>query len=259
MASRRRFSRAASWRRGVPLVEGPNTVTATARDFCGNESMDTVAIELEGTPPELSASVSKVCSGVVHISGTASDLHSAVRVSVEGPAPPVQLFVAADGTFSGPVTVPEGLASLAVVAVDAAGNESRQTFELQPVICQVFDRCHTAGMCDFAGMCGLPVPTGAASCNGCGSVPGGLTAWWPGDATPADVLEAHGATLRGDATFGAGLVGNAFVLDGEGDFVDVAHDASLNVGTGDFSLSLWGQLQQHERRADHRREVHPGG
>lgn len=38
---------------------------------------------------------------------------------------------------------------------------------------------------------------------------------------------------------GQALVGQAFVLDGAGDFVDVPHDPALNVGAGDFTVDLW--------------------
>ena len=58
-------------------------------------------------------------------------------------------------------------------------------------------------------------------------------------ATLTTSLAAANAVLRGDAAMGAGFVGNAFVLDGDGDFVDVAHNPALNVGTGDFTVDLW--------------------
>jgi hypothetical protein len=45
--------------------------------------------------------------------------------------------------------------------------------------------------------------------------------------------------LHDNATTGAGLVDQAFILDGDGDFVSVPHDPALNVGTGDFTVDLW--------------------
>ncbi len=131
----------------VPLVEGPNVVTATARDFCGNEAVHAISVELDTIPPQLAATVGKVCSGVVRVSGTTSDLHGPVRVTVEGPSPPAQLVVAADGTFGGSVTVPEGLAEIAIVAADSAGNASRQVFELALVTCSAASQCHNVGVC----------------------------------------------------------------------------------------------------------------
>ena len=39
--------------------------------------------------------------------------------------------------------------------------------------------------------------------------------------------------------FGAGIVGDAFVLAGNGDYVDVADAPSVDVGAGDFTVGLW--------------------
>jgi hypothetical protein len=77
---------------------------------------------------------------------------------------------------------------------------------------------------------------GARSCF---PSPAGLTGWWPGDGNTDDIIGGHGAVLHGDATTGPGLVDQAFILDGEGDFVSVPHDAALNLGTSDFTIDLW--------------------
>jgi len=73
----------------------------------------------------------------------------------------------------------------------------------------------------------------------CYPPPDGLTGWWPGDGSPADLIGGRDAVLHGDARFGPGLVDQAFVLDGDGDFVEVPHDPALNPGTGDFTVALW--------------------
>ena len=73
----------------------------------------------------------------------------------------------------------------------------------------------------------------------CVDPPEGITGWWPGDGNTDDIVGGRNAVLRGDADTGPGLVGNAFVLDGDGDFVEVAHNPALNVGTGDFTVDLW--------------------
>jgi len=79
-------------------------------------------------------------------------------------------------------------------------------------------------------------PQGARSCF---PPPHGLTGWWPGDGNTDDIVGARDALLRGNATTGAGLVDQAFILDGEGDFVDVPHDPALNFGTNDFTVAQW--------------------
>jgi len=73
----------------------------------------------------------------------------------------------------------------------------------------------------------------------CVRPPLGLTGWWPGDGDHDDIVGGRDAVLRGDASFGPGIVDKAFVLDGDGDFVDVPDDSALDVGTGDFTVDLW--------------------
>jgi hypothetical protein len=69
--------------------------------------------------------------------------------------------------------------------------------------------------------------------------PSGLVGWWPGDGDTAD-LSGHNlpGTLHDNATFGPGQVGQAFVFDGDGDWVDLG-DQTGDFGTADFSLALW--------------------
>lgn len=73
----------------------------------------------------------------------------------------------------------------------------------------------------------------------CAVEPPSLTAWWAGDGTSHDIRGARHGNLMGGATFASGLVGDAFALNGVGAYVEVPHDASLNVGSGDFSVDLW--------------------
>lgn len=75
--------------------------------------------------------------------------------------------------------------------------------------------------------------------SSCPPMPGDLTHWWPGDGSGADIVAGRSATLNGGATFGLGLVGQAFVLDGVDDFVSVPDDPALDVGTRDFTIALW--------------------
>ena len=79
------------------------------------------------------------------------------------------------------------------------------------------------------------VVTVASSCL---APPIGLIAWWPGNGSAQDIVGGHDALLRGDASFGPGLVDQAFVLDGNGDFVEV-NDPIFNFGTNDFTVGLW--------------------
>jgi hypothetical protein len=58
--------------------------------------------------------------------------------------------------------------------------------------------------------------------TGCVQAPSGLVAWWPGDGNADDIVGGNNGTLMNGATFAPGLVGQAFSLDGSGDFVDTA-------------------------------------
>jgi sialidase-1 len=67
----------------------------------------------------------------------------------------------------------------------------------------------------------------------------GLVDWWPGDESAADVVGYRTGTLKGNARISPGLVGGAFSLDGDGDFVEVPSDSMLDFGEQDFTVSLW--------------------
>jgi cysteine-rich repeat protein len=75
--------------------------------------------------------------------------------------------------------------------------------------------------------------------QGCIDPPTGLRGWWTGDGTVADLSSAHDAALEGGAGYSSGQVGQAFALDGVDDWVSVADDPALDVGTGDWAVSLW--------------------
>jgi hypothetical protein len=79
----------------------------------------------------------------------------------------------------------------------------------------------------------------AQSANVCYPPLASLTGWWPGNGSPDDVIGGRDAVLHDDATTGPGLIGQAFVLDGDGDFLEIPHDPALNPGTGDFAVALW--------------------
>ncbi len=73
----------------------------------------------------------------------------------------------------------------------------------------------------------------------CAALPAGLIHWWPGEGNAVDVQgNTHGA-LRNGATFGEGKVGQAFLLDGVDDFIDLGNDTSLHFSSSAFTLALW--------------------
>jgi hypothetical protein len=69
--------------------------------------------------------------------------------------------------------------------------------------------------------------------------PAGMTNWWPGDGNSIDIVGGLDGEFIDGATTGPGVVDSAFVLDGDGDFINVPDDAALDLGTGDFTVDLW--------------------
>ena len=112
------FSRA-----GVPLVEGPNTLTATARDRAGNTASATVAITADSKPPVVSigAPLAGAVLGTspVVVTGGVTDAHLD-SVSVDG----VVASLEPAGRYRAEVPLAEGRATLVVTARDALGHGS---------------------------------------------------------------------------------------------------------------------------------------
>ena len=71
----------------------------------------------------------------------------------------------------------------------------------------------------------------------CVPVSSGLVSWWKGDGTATDVAGSNPGTLAGNATFGAGLVGQAFSFDGANDGVSFGNPASLQLQN--FTIEAW--------------------
>ena len=65
--------------------------------------------------------------------------------------------------------------------------------------------------------------------------PSGMVGWWPGDGNADDLVNGNPGTLSGDAIFVPGMVGQAFSLDGTGDFVAVPD----NNGDLNITVDLW--------------------
>jgi len=74
-------------------------------------------------------------------------------------------------------------------------------------------------------------------------IPSALEGWWPADQSVIDVAGGNNGALVGGATNGAGLINQAFVLNGTSAYVSVPDNASLDVGTADFTVALWAKFQ----------------
>jgi hypothetical protein len=74
--------------------------------------------------------------------------------------------------------------------------------------------------------------------------PAGSTAYWKlNELTGTSAANAsggsHSGTLVNGATWGSGMSGSGLDLDGINDYMEVNDHNDLEIGTGDFSLSLW--------------------
>jgi len=78
-----------------------------------------------------------------------------------------------------------------------------------------------------------------AQAPACVVPPMGLTGWWPADGNAEDIKDRRPGYFMGDATTGPGLVDKAFLLDGDGDYIEVPDDPALNFGAGNFTVDLW--------------------
>lgn len=78
----------------------------------------------------------------------------------------------------------------------------------------------------------------------CVAPPDNMVHWWTGDDNTFDIVGGSHGVLRGDATYGDGMVIRAFSFDGDGDYVEVPHDdaAAFNF-TGSFTVDAWVNLE----------------
>jgi hypothetical protein len=75
--------------------------------------------------------------------------------------------------------------------------------------------------------------------DSCIPPPAGLVSWWPGDANAKDIADGNDGTLQGGATFAAGKVDQAFLLDGVDDSINARNAANLQVSPGSFTVDAW--------------------
>ena len=67
--------------------------------------------------------------------------------------------------------------------------------------------------------------------------PAGLVSWWPGDDNAGDIAGSNPGTLINEATFAAGWVDQAFLLDGVEDYVEIPDSGDLD-GSGFPGLTI---------------------
>jgi alpha-tubulin suppressor-like RCC1 family protein len=72
----------------------------------------------------------------------------------------------------------------------------------------------------------------------CAAEPGGLVDWWRAQGNALDFVGTNQGTLVGGVTYTQGEVGQTFVFDGNGSYIDFGTNVG-NFGTGDFTVEFW--------------------
>lgn len=79
---------------------------------------------------------------------------------------------------------------------------------------------------------------GLAQVVPCTPAPPGMVAWWPADGNANDIAGANNGTIVGGVTFAAGMVDQAFSLDGLTGYVEVPDSPTLDI-TGQITIDAW--------------------
>ena len=224
---------------------------------------------LPGSPaidavPLASCNVSTDQRGVARPQGLACDIGAYEVVSTPTPTltptastPPIGCVGDCDG--SGVVTVSDILAMVNIAlgnaplstctAGDANQDGSITINEILAAVNNALNGCP----CGFIGprMCGgscpnstdvcqpLPDDSGCVCRPTCITPPTGMVAWWTADNTANDSSgNGNHGTLQGSASYTSGMVGAAFSLPTQSDYVEVPDDPSLNF-SGNFSIDAW--------------------
>jgi subtilase family serine protease len=78
-------------------------------------------------------------------------------------------------------------------------------------------------------------PSGEEQCI---PVPPGIVAWWKGDGTATDSAGTNNGVLTNGATYGLGVVGQAFGFDGVDDYVSTPPEALYSIHDN-FTMEFW--------------------
>lgn len=121
---------AGAWSVDLDIGEGDYVVTATITDAAGNASVDVVQMRLDVTAPVAPTVISPFAgaeygSATIGARGTAEPQ---ARIEIAEAGTPLALAtVLPDGAWNATLSLPDGAHTLAVTAIDAAGNRSATT------------------------------------------------------------------------------------------------------------------------------------
>ena len=96
--------------------------------------------------------------------------------------------------------------------------------------------CFRSILCSLSALAALFLCPNALA-QSCTFAPPGLVSWWRAEGDASDFVGGNNGTLIGDASFGPGMVGQAFVFDGFGDAVDLGNPDNLKLQN--FTIEAW--------------------
>lgn len=79
----------------------------------------------------------------------------------------------------------------------------------------------------------------AGKCRTCAPLLAGMVNWWPGDGNPNDIAGNNHGTPNNGATFGAGMVDQAFSFDGVDDYFSFASQPVANYFSAQWTIEFW--------------------
>ncbi len=124
------------------------------------------------------------------------------------------------------------------IAIGSRGDARGGTFFGQVDEPAIFNRALTTGeiqaiyAAGSAGKCG-PTPP-----NNCVPVPSGAISWWRAEGSGFDEVSTNVGALMGNTIYAVGKVGQAFKFDGNGDYVEIAANSTLNLKDA-VTLECW--------------------
>ena len=77
----------------------------------------------------------------------------------------------------------------------------------------------------------------------CYPMPPGLIAWWAADGNALDWAGTNHGVLEGSVAFENGKAGQAFSLNGTGNYISIPHQPLWAFGTNAFSIELWANFR----------------
>jgi len=197
----------------LPLVEGSNTITATAVDSAGNTGSSEITVISDVTAPVITIEPlpQYTATPTIELRGTVTDL-TETTVSIQGSSISVP---AGGGPFTFTVTLSEGPNTLTVHAVDSAGNSSEGS------VSTILDTIPPA--------LSITSPAGGAYLSMIATPVSGTVT----DATPVTVSVNGQAAVLTDTQYN---VASVSLIEGVNAIQAVATDAAGNTSTADITV-----------------------